>query len=56
MLFGINVAILAFIYLLLDRLPYIRAQSKDPDYVGRNVGLDEGNGYTHKTVNGRAPV
>ena len=29
-LWSINVAILAFLYLFLDRLPHIRAQSKDP--------------------------
>lgn len=28
-----NLAILAFLYLFLDRLPYIRAQAKDPGAV-----------------------
>jgi hypothetical protein len=39
-LWGINVAILGFLYLFFDRLPYIRAQSKDPGAVnGHGIAM-----------------
>ncbi|KAG0609684.1 hypothetical protein M758_7G005900 [Ceratodon purpureus] len=38
-LWGINVAVLAFLYLFLDRLPYIRAQSMDPEAVNPRKGI-----------------
>lgn len=40
MIWGVQIAIMSFIYLFLDRLPHIKMQSSDPRIVNPNIKYD----------------
>lgn len=39
-IWGVQIALLSFIYLFLDRLPHIQRQSQDPSLINPNVAKD----------------